>query len=510
MLEWVGHLVVVALIGSIISLALWIWYTYWISPLSSIPNAGPLAPISRLLWAFPTEHRGRITLDLPPLHETHGPLLRIGPNELSFYSIDIYKQVFTVHSPFKKDPRVYGQFVQDEHPGLFSITDPYQHSQRRRVMGQLFNRSKMHLLEGMMIEKVTGFVDVLLQRGTNAFNLVPACRALEADIVSAFGFGQDMGAISAWTEGEELDMVAENDKKSQHIALLSNLPSLTTAYSRLETLIYNLTTYQGRSRAAMQAFDEWSSNRLSHLQSPAIKEKPTKYPNFISTMIRSNIPPLSALSEAKEMLGPGTDTTSATLAHILWALAHDTTYQESLVQQLEIAGWPTDMASLEAVPELRAVVKEGIRWAGAAAAMLPRVVPDEGAVLAGVFVKGGTIINSSPIWYLRDKRAFPDPENFRPSRWLDGASGSARRDEFYIPFSKGSGACIGMHFSYLELYLSVSLILRSFKILLPSWGNSFAASREAILPDRLEWVAAVPTIPLDVQLLPRSERSFRI
>jgi len=89
------------------------------------------------------------------------------------------------------------------------------------------------------------------------------------------------------------------------------------------------------------------------------------------------------------MLGPGTDTTSASLAHILWALAHDTEYQEALFQDLESAGWPTDMVSLESIPRLRAAVREGIRWTGAAAAMLPRVVPEEGASLVGVFVPGG-------------------------------------------------------------------------------------------------------------------------
>lgn len=89
------------------------------------------------------------------------------------------------------------------------------------------------------------------------------------------------------------------------------------------------------------------------------------------------------------MLGPGTDTTSATLAHILWALAHDIEFQNELVRDLEYAGWPTEMGPLEEVTRLRAAVKEGIRWAGAAAAMLPRVVPEGGATLAGVFVAGG-------------------------------------------------------------------------------------------------------------------------
>jgi hypothetical protein len=51
-----------------------------------------------------------------------GPLIRIGPNELSFYSLEVYRTINSVNTRFAKDPRVYGHFVQDAHPGLFSIT----------------------------------------------------------------------------------------------------------------------------------------------------------------------------------------------------------------------------------------------------------------------------------------------------------------------------------------------------------------------------------------------------
>ena len=52
-------------------------------------------------------------------------------------------------------------------------------------------------------------------------------------------------------------------------------------------------------------------------------------------------------------------------------------------------------------------------------------------------------------------------------------------------------------FAYLELYLSVSLILKSFHLDLP-YTESDSISREASLPERLEWVAAVPIMPLEV------------
>lgn len=51
-----------------------------------------------------------------------GPLIRIAPNEVSFYSRDMYDAVHKVGSKFKKDPRTYGEFVQGGHPALFSIT----------------------------------------------------------------------------------------------------------------------------------------------------------------------------------------------------------------------------------------------------------------------------------------------------------------------------------------------------------------------------------------------------
>lgn len=57
-------------------------------------------------------------------------------------------------------------------------------------------------------------------------------------------------------------------------------------------------------------------------------------------------------------------------------------------------------------------------------------------------------------------------------------------------------------FAYLELYLSVSQILKSFRLTLPDLGTSML-SREARLPERLEWVAAVPVVPLEVQFLVR-------
>lgn len=143
------------------------------------------------------------------------------------------------------------------------------------------------------------------------------------------------------------------------------------------------------------------------------------------------------------------------------------------------------------------------------------------------------MIASSPIWYLHDEVAFPEPHIYRPGRWLSNDMNEATklRNEYYIPFSKGPGTCVGVQsvvlcpfifdialsllqtsvankganssFAYLELFLSVSHILKEY--LIESCSDTIVPSNvEAVLPLRREWVAAVPTGPLHVSLRPRS------
>ncbi|TGO68474.1 hypothetical protein BOTNAR_0024g00250 [Botryotinia narcissicola] len=409
----------------------------YFSPLSSIPNAGVGAPYSRLLWAFPTEFRGRITLDLPKLHEKLGPLVRIGPNEVSFYSMEMYDAVHKANSRFKKDPRVYGEFVQGDSPALFSITDLVEHSKRRRLMGQLFNRSQIHKLEGLMLNHINQFVQTVASN-RDRVNLLPLISHLVIRSV-----------LSMRTQGAELEMIARNDEKATWMPLLTGFPGLCNMWEWVEQIVSSKTGYRTPYNQAMLDFHQWAEKSWrTTLSDNANQEKSTSsFSNLVQTMVNSNLPSSTALSEATENLGPGTDTTSATLAHILWALGSNSDFQEELFQDLANVRFSTDMTILEGIPRLRACVKEGIRWTGAAAAMLPRLVPEGGAEFYGHFLPENTVISSSPIWYLHDSVAFPRPKEFDPYRWLTSDGQKIRddplRDKFYIPFSKGANICMG-------------------------------------------------------------------
>ncbi|KAL6912555.1 hypothetical protein FSST1_010315 [Fusarium sambucinum] len=481
------------------------------SPLSKIPNAGFGAAFSNLAWKFPQEYNGTITLSLPKLHKKLGPLIRIGSNEVSFYSRDTYETVHKVGSKFKKDPRVYGEFVQGGHPALFSITDPVEHAKRRRIMSQLFSRSKVPQLEKLISHHVERFVHKI-RDGDSVVDLGVASRALEADIMSDFSFGTSINAIDSWAGGKQLAMVEKNDEKATWMPVLTNFPLLCELWEKVGESLYGLTGFRTQYSQGLTDFQNWARNSWQAALSASFQsgQPSVNSPNLIQTLCNAGLHAETALSEAGENLGPGTDTTSATLAHIIWALAHNPSYQDALYQDLAHVSFATDMTSLENIPRLQACVKEGIRWAGAAAAMLPRIVPPGGIELHGTFIPEGTVLTSSPIWYLHDTGAYPSPKLYNPYRWLsqDGKSliQDSLRDRFYIPFSRGANICLGAHFSHLELYVSISQFVRNFRFEPRNVSQPIVDNETwnaVSLPERKEWVAAVLSESLQVVIKKR-------
>ena len=86
----------------------------------------------------------------------------------------------------------------------------------------------------------------------------------------------------------------------------------------------------------------------------------------------------------------------------------------------------------------------------------------EDCVIGGWNVPARSTVYFAP-WVLnRDPRLFPDPESFRPERWLDGST--ARLPKYaYIPFGGGPRVCIGERFAMMEGVLVLTTLLRRFR-----------------------------------------------
>ena len=61
-----------------------------------------------------------------------------------------------------------------------------------------------------------------------------------------------------------------------------------------------------------------------------------------------------------------------------------------------------------------------------------------------------TLVASAAHLYHRDPNVFPDPESFRPERWLVGDQELSEMEKNMMPFSRGSRKCPGQKYVSLS------------------------------------------------------------
>jgi len=118
------------------------------------------------------------------------------------------------------------------------------------------------------------------------------------------------------------------------------------------------------------------------------------------------------------------------------------------------------------LPYLRACLDESLRLFPPSTFGLPRRTPKEGAPILGDFIPGETSVSISAYVAHRDPKVFPDPEKYRPERWL----GDDAKDlqAAFITFSTGARGCIGRNISYLEQTVMLASVVHRYEFALPT------------------------------------------
>jgi len=127
----------------------------------------------------------------------------------------------------------------------------------------------------------------------------------------------------------------------------------------------------------------------------------------------------------------------------------------------------------QGLPYLDACIKEAFRLHPAPGLPFERVVPPEGAMIAGEFIRGGTIVGCNAWVIHRRAEIFGDKlDDYVPERWLvdpskDREAEIARikeMDYYIMSFGKGPRVCLGKHIGMMEVYKLIPAVLRRFKV----------------------------------------------
>jgi len=140
----------------------------------------------------------------------------------------------------------------------------------------------------------------------------------------------------------------------------------------------------------------------------------------------------------------------------------------------------TSLVAGESDSRRRSVIKEIMRVRPVVTEVFR--APSEPTELGGYLVEPGTQLAASIFLVQSDPELYPpDPEKFRPERFLDGAP----EPYTWVPFGGGVRRCLGAAFAQLEMKIVIGAILRRARLRAPRARAESARFRGVtLLPSR--------------------------
>uniref|UniRef100_A0A0W0FAH8 Benzoate 4-monooxygenase cytochrome p450 n=1 Tax=Moniliophthora roreri TaxID=221103 RepID=A0A0W0FAH8_MONRR len=424
-------------------------------PLSCFP--GP--PLAKWTWLYRAYYDivvgGGWLSHLQALHETYGPVVRVGRNELHFADPSAYADIY--NSPYKlpKDPSLYHHTFNFGLPlNIFSMTNPKDHSATKSLFSSYFSRKGILRLEGVIQERVDKLILQLIKNHkTSPASMNHAFRAVTLDVITRYTLRTSLDTTS-FPSFHHPAILAVDARISQ-LWISKHFPIFKWSVGSLPRWLVVRVSRTARSALEMRAEMEKLVDKaiLDSLQISE-KEDSDSDPNVFYTLLRN--------AQVEGLRIAGSDTVGNACTVGARCLVRDERVRTKLVQELE-AAWPDKdtpmpLERLEKLPYLTAVIKESLRLSHGVVTPMTRVVSDSGAVIAGRPVPPGTIVSIGNSFVHMNADIFPDPARFYPERWLEDRDHLL--DRYLVSFGKGLRACLGINLAWSELYMILGNVFR--------------------------------------------------
>lgn len=162
----------------------------------------------------------------------------------------------------------------------------------------------------------------------------------------------------------------------------------------------------------------------------------------------------------------GHETTAATLTWWSWCMAANPQAQDQARREVSavLDGRAPSAGDLPALGYLGLTLQETLRLYPAAPILMSRRALKP-VRLGGWTLPARTILTVPLGLMQRDPRWFPEPECFRPERFLAGGAGVPRGA--FMPFGAGPRVCLGQHLALAEMTVIAAMILQRFRLSVP-------------------------------------------
>ncbi|TKA64446.1 hypothetical protein B0A55_09892 [Friedmanniomyces simplex] len=455
-----GTAVIAVLISSYI-----IYYRH-IHPLHRY-NGPFIASISNVwkLWAVAAD---RMPNEIERLHARYGPVVRIGPNDLSFNTPEAVTAIYK--SGWSKGP-FYKGFVDSGHGalavGMFTEMDEERHAQRRRIFARGFAMPYIRDMESIIDSRYAILRRQLenFARSGEVFDLRRYITYCTVGVLGELAFGEALGNQRD-CDPPKIPPVSE---VLWAAILFGQVP---WAAIQIKTLLAKLPS--ANARALLDGRDRMVGMAVRNVT--ARLQKPDTDRNDMLGMImcvteEKTGKPLEMphiISEAFSLLVGGTHTTGNTLHALFANLSRNPECLRRFVTELDerLPPLKPDQAAYhiagleEKLDFVNACIRENYRKDPVATFNMPRV-PPKGAVVDGHYVPGGTqcsvnihALHHNPTLWGNDH------DVYNPDRWYGKQPPHV---DFLNTFNAGKRSCVGQNLARTNVLKIATTLLGAYE-----------------------------------------------
>lgn len=158
----------------------------------------PLARVSKL-WSRIGNFHGRKSERIHEAHLKYGPVVRVGPNEVSFADARAVRDIYTSDNFVKEETFYRAKRIFHENH-LFSFRNPEAHKKRRKLLSKGFSQAAMLEFESKISDKIQVMLDQWADKCRTSDKPIDAyawTHWLSFDIVYHLMFDEDPGSVTA-------------------------------------------------------------------------------------------------------------------------------------------------------------------------------------------------------------------------------------------------------------------------------------------------------------------------
>lgn len=343
---------------------------------------------------------------------------------------------------------------------LFSTRDPEYHRIEKRKVGNAYALPRLLESEEAVDSCITLFMSRLdtFASQDKPVDLGAWLQYFAFDVVGEFTFSSKLGFLE---QGQDVDgMMKAIEGMLAYASLCGQVPEM-----------HHLLLGNPLFAKLMPAMETWNqvlvftlkaiNNRASIKRDGELINADSEGRDMLSrwAYVKSSNPDKMSTRDIVVHLSTnvfaGSDTTAIALRAIIYFLCRHPQCMQKLVQEIDNAdragklSKPISFKEATEMPYLHSVLKESMRLHPSVGLLMERHVPAGGVEIDGHFLRAGTIVGINPWVTNHNAEVFPNPDEFRPERWLEAPDPHLKvMDNLWeLNFGGGSRKCIGRNIS---------------------------------------------------------------